>query len=545
MKKKLLIIITIFFLITLLGACDEEALEEELETEEITEEGEAEVIEADFGGTLRLAIPEMPNGNPFYKGSIEGMHLQQLIFESLVSFDEDFSIIGEIAKDWTFSDDGQVVELELHSDATWHDGEPLTTEDIVFTVETIKNIPKEKVSPRIYQNSVKHISDIRELENGNVQVSFTRPYSNAMETLTFPILPKHIFEGRPEALTGEDFPWIGSGVYKLKEMNVEEFTLQKVPEHYRLNPYIEKIHVRVVKDNIQRRELFKSGELDLYRNIYLDPSDLENMEDKKVHAFLSNHLEFVAFNFSTDSIAAGNRDFRRVLKQGIMKDQLIDEIYFGYALAAGTPIHQEHWLFNEDLKGQTEKLEEHEIQEIMEAEGFVYGEEGYWLDDNGVKLSLEILVNKSHRPRVMAAEVIKGQLQNLGFEIIIVEEELNRIDQRLQDGDYELYLGAWELAFLPDVSFAFHSNFVGESNFMNYGNEALDEVLEEVFRAKTQEEKKELFDELQSIIFEDLPVISLYFLQETYVSGTSLHGELNPISSNIFANIEQWFMETK
>ncbi len=545
MKKKLIMIFMTLLLITVLAACDEEAPEEAPENGDMEEEDEPGDLEADYGGTLRLAVSEITHGNPIYENPEEMIHIQQLIFESLVTFDEDLSIVGEIAEDWSFSEDGQIVELVLNSEVTWHDGEPFTVEDIEFTVDTIKNTPEESISHRVYQNSVRHISAVRELENGNVRIAFTRPFSNAMEALTFPVLPKHIFEENPELLTGEDFPWIGTGSYRLDERDTEGFTLKKHEDHYRLDPYIEEINVRIVENYDERKGLFQEGELDLFRSTYLDLAEHESDEEENVHAFLRNHLEFLAFNFEGNSLLGAHPEIRSILEEGINKEQLIEEIYFGYGVVAETPIHREHWLYNENLTDRESSLEDEGILEVMEDLGYQYGDENLWVDDNGESLSIEILVNENHGARVMAAEIIKEQLVQLGFDINLAKEDFSSIQQRLDDGNYELYFGAWDLAFLPDLSFAFHSDFAGRTNFMSYENEAMDEMLEEAFRAATQEEKKERFELLQEMIQEDLPIISLYFIQDTYLSGEALHEVLAPRATNIFAKQEQWFIETK
>jgi len=542
--KKLTMIFMALLLITVLVACDEEVPEEESETGELEEEENLEDLKADYGGTLRLAIPNVIEGNPIYENPEELMHIQELIFESLVTFNEDLSIIGEIAENWSFSEDGQVVELELHPEVTWHDGEPLTVEDIQFTVDTIKNTHEESISPRVYQNSVRHISAVRELENGNVRISFTRPFSNAMEALTFPILPKHLFDENRALLMGENFPWIGTGPYMLTERDSEGFTLQKVENHYRLDPFIEEIAVRIESDYEERKRLFEQGEIDLFRSTYLDMEGHEE-EEGNVHAFLRNHLEFIAFNFEGDSLFADHPEIRNIIEVGINKEQLIEEIYFGYGVAADTPVHREHWLYNEELSNPEETFDDEKIQVVMEDLGYQYGEENLWVNDNGESLTLEILVNGNHAPRVMAAEIIKEQLFQVGFDVSLITEDFPSIQQRLDDGNYELYFGAWELGYLPDLSFGFHSEFAGRTNFMHYRNDAMDALLEETFRSVSQEEKKGQFEALQAMIKEELPIISLYFLQDTLISGDALHGHLGPRATNIFANIEQWFIETK
>ncbi len=546
MIKKLTMILILFMtliLITFLTACDEEAPEEEAGKEE-SEKEESEEVEADYGGTLRLAVSEITYGNPIYQNPEKLYHVQQLIFESLVTFDEDQSIIGVVAKDWNFSEDGQVVELELHSDVTWHDGEPLTAEDIIFTVNTIKDAPQDRVNPRIYQNSIKHISFIRELENGNLEISFTRPFSNALEALTFPILPSHLLEEAPELLQGEDFPWVGTGPYKLSDRDSQGLTLIKYGDHKRKDPYIEEIHVQVEEDYNRRKRMFEEGELDLFRSAYLDPGSFENIEEEQIWELSTNSLEYLAFNYQSDSAFSQSAELRGIINQVINRDQLIEEVYFGFATAADIPVHRNHWLYSEDAS-EEEALEDEEFQQVMENLGYKQDDQQLWVDNSGENIIMEILVNENHRPRVMAAKILKEQMGQLGFEITLAEVDAMTVRQRLEKGDFTIYFGAWDLGFLPDLSFAFHSDFAGRTNFMHYINEDVDGILEEAFRAPDQEEKATQHQKLQEILREDQPIISLYYLQDTYIFGEALHGEFAPRANNIFANLENWFMETK
>lgn len=545
-KIKLKFLFLVFLIIMVITACNEESPGEEPdngENEEVEEEqGETE---PDYGGTMQLAVSGISHPNPIYNNPKEFFHIQQLIYESLVTFDRDRSIIPEIARNWSFSEDGRVLELELNPEVTWHDGEPFTVEDIAFTIDVIQNAPAENTSDQVYHNSIQHISSVQGLENGNVQITFTRPFSNALEALTFPLLPQHLFVEDPELLESEDFPWIGTGAYKLVGNNSEGFSLTKFEEHDRMDPFIENIEVQIEEDYDAKQQLFENGELDLLNIPYLDLEGYEGYNEEQVHNFTSNQLEFLAFNFELDHIVSDNPDIRKIIEAVISKDQVIEDVYFGLATKAKTPISPEHWLYKESLDSEDEALAEEEVQNVLKESGFEFGEDGLWVDENGEPLGFSILVNDNHLPRVLAAELIQEQLRLSGFDVSLEKDSFTNIQQRLEAGDFEVYFGAWELAFLPDLSFAFHSDYTGRSNFMNYINPELDNVLEEAFRAPTQEEKKAHYDTLQRTIAIERPIISLYFLQETYFSSDRLQGKLAPEAYNIFANMEEWFLETK
>jgi peptide/nickel transport system substrate-binding protein len=541
LKRKLLIIFMALLMITVLTACNDENGEEEGENGQVQEE---EAGDPTYGGSLRFAVPEVTHGNVLYQNPDELHHLHQLIFESLVTFDEDFSIIPQIAEDWSISEDGQVVEFVIPSDLTWHDGAPFTVEDIDFTVQAIKNAPEENISEHIYQNSIRHISYVRELENGNVEISFTRPFSSALEALTFAILPSHLFEDNSDLLESDDFPWVGTGAYRLEDRNQESITLTKFEDHNRKDPYIETIEVRIIEDYDEGMTMFEEGELDLFHSRYVDVTGNENVEEAQIHAFASMHFEFLAFNFQQNSPVSENSQIRRVLEEAVNREQVIEEAYFGYATATDTPIHPEHWLHHGDLS-QEEPIGDDELEQLMLEEGYERNDDGLWVDESGNTLELQILVNENHTPRVIAAEIIREQLNQNGFDVSLDQDSFDNIQGRLEEGDFDLYFGAWELGMLPDLSFAFHSDFALRTNFMHYENEEMDGIIEEAFRAPSQEAKQEQYQALQNAVRDDLPLISLYFLQDTYLVSEGVYGDISPRAHNIFANIEEWYMETE
>ncbi len=152
--------------------------------------------------------------------------------------------------------------------------------------------------------------------------------------------------------------------------------------------------------------------------------------------------------------------------------------------------------------------------------------------------------------------MIIEDLKTIGIEVIpqydtriddfnaqTAEKQWNNMIGKIRKGDFDLVLLGWELSLLPDLSFAFHSTQIDDgSNFINYKNENMDQLLVRAFRATTRAEKKNIYGEIQKLIVEDLPYVSLFFRNNAILIDDKIKGEIKPIYSNIYNNIDKWFI---
>jgi peptide/nickel transport system substrate-binding protein len=233
--------ISIFLIVLLtITACNSNV---DIEMEEVEDEIVEEYIPAD-GGALVLSTTRFETLNPIFNRNEDLFQIHHLIYESLVTFSEDMSISPLLAEKWELVNGGQSIDFTLRSGVKWHDGEVLTTDDVIFTFNVIKGNIKDVSRVSIYRQSLQSITDIVKVDENTIRVNFSKNVANGLEMMTFPILPKHIFEGNKiQRLKQDDFIIVGTGKYELKEYeNMRNIALIR-NDNYWSNKPLSLIHI--------------------------------------------------------------------------------------------------------------------------------------------------------------------------------------------------------------------------------------------------------------------------------------------------------------
>ncbi len=548
MKRKLLIGLTVAALVFLLTGCNDEEVEvtepEEQEEEIADEEETEEIQEPQYGGTLELGSVREESYHPYGIQSRESKDVYHFIFEGLMALDEEMEPRGQIARDYEVGEDGQSITFNLREDLQWHDGEEFTLQDLRFTLRWLREADSESLSPegKNAQRVAKQITDAREFEDGRVEVIFSRPFSNGLDSLTFWVLPQHIFEGREMNEITTDY-LVGSGPFKVSSGEIEEgLSLGKIENHPMMDSYIEEIHLRWFEDDETLEAAFQEREIDFLRAEHYGYMDSEEFETLYP---LGNHYEFLAFNHRDENVFTKEPELRRILSQLIDREELIDASYHGFGEAASIPIHPHHYLFedtsqNEDREELLGLWEEH-----LNRIGYQLGEDHLYETENNEVLRLRILVDEDRARQINSAMILAREFMELGVEVILEQRSDEEIIFDLDTGNYQSYLGAWTLSPVSDLSFAFHSTQVGHGNIHFYQSDGLDALIEDAFRAPDREMKMEKYRQIIEYLNREQPGIGLYFLKEPVVISQRVMGVDRLHPNNALYYMEEWFLESR
>lgn len=537
-NTKYLVIVFIIILALVMTAC---GTEEEINIPEEDIEETVEKYEAADGGTLKLAVTRFNTLNPLFNKNYSLFQIHHLIYEGLVTFDENMEIKPLLAQDWNKSTDGQSLQLTLRQDVNWHDGKPFTAEDVIFTINLIKgNINGNSV----FKGSLQQITDVREIQNGVINITFSKPFSNSLEVMTFPILPKHLFDGNDiNKLKSPDFPLVGTGSYKLDNYEtMRSIQLSRNDSYWGQKPYIEKIDITIVPDIEAQLMVFENGDIDLAQPTSIDWAKYTEKKNVNVHEYVSHNYEFLGFNFRKPIFRDSN--IRKAIAYSIDRHKLINNIYLGHGTVVDAPIYPLASIYDESQLQYGYNTEK--AIELLGDSGYTLnGENNLMLNENGVPLNLNLLVNNDNILREKTAFFIKEELEKIGIKLEVELLEWEEFNTRVNRGDFDILLGGWDLSYITDLSFAFHSSQVGGSNFIFYSNETMDELLETVIRAPNSTAKEEGYRQLQKHIIEELPYMSLFFKNGSIVVRNKVKGEFKPNNYNLFNGIEGWFINTK
>ena len=295
------------------------------------------------GGTLRVGRTAAPDSlNPGAQYIVESYDLTEQIYDALIGINLQNEPIPQLAREFSVSEDGTTWTFTLHEGAMWHDGQPVTSEDVAFTY----NMIREFSSFGLLTDYVSLIASIETPDPATVVIAFEGPVANTDERFSaIPILPKHIWDQFPDeasVLEFENAEMIGSGPFRLAEYRPGEFTrLAAVKDHYLSPPKIDELIFRVFGNDDAMVQALRAGEVDL-----IDPPRtvirvLQSDPNVTVVEGSALTLSDIMFNITDPAncpeeggICSGHpalRDVqvRRALAHATDKQQIIDVLVLG------------------------------------------------------------------------------------------------------------------------------------------------------------------------------------------------------------------------
>ncbi len=438
--------------------------------------------------SLTLTLPGQDWGYPspatFYPRG-PGYIRMSFLFDTLTWKDEN-GIIPWLADDWEVSEDGTQWTFTLHPGVRWHDGQPLTAGDVAFTFEYMK----EHVDAFKWFAIVEKVERAETVDDHTVVLHLKEPIAGFLVDVagTVPIIPQHIWEGvaDPAKFTGQEAV-VGSGPFRLVEYVKEEgrYIYEANPDYFKGAPLVDRLVFIEVQDEAMALKtgtvdagFFWGKEIDAVRELEADP-DLAVIEGPSFWV-----LQVV---FNTEKPPFDNVEFRRAIAHAIDRSQIVEQVTHNGAVVAnlGVLSPETDW-YNPDLP--TYEYDPSLSREI--------------LDDLGVNDLRITLLTTGQFAR--EAELIKADLEQVGIEVEIQSADWGTIDGLLKEGQFDLVLSG-------------HGGIANPSILQSptwpatvYRNEEYDRLFEEQSRTIDEEERRALVWQLQQVIADELPVLTLY-----------------------------------
>lgn len=298
------------------------------------------------GGTVRIGIGGSADSlNPGNGVLSEAYTLYELVYDTPIGITADGEYVPELATDWSVSEDGLTWTLTIREGATFHDGEPLTAEDIAYTMQLYKDtedFPFLASYPAIYDT-------IEAVDDTTIELTTAEPIGNFESTMVFIyVLPKHIWEAEDDPVAFENLDMIGSGPFKLTEFSQGEFAeLEANTGYWGTPPNVDGVIFQTISNADARVTALTTGEVDAITEFPATAvSTLQNAENVNVHIAdigAGGSLTDIIFNITTeencpeeDGVCSGHpalKDLavRRALAHALDKQQIIDVATLGTA----------------------------------------------------------------------------------------------------------------------------------------------------------------------------------------------------------------------
>ncbi|NLJ78764.1 MAG: peptide ABC transporter substrate-binding protein, partial [Tissierellia bacterium] len=307
-------------------------------------------------------------------------------------------------------------------------------------------------------------------------------------------------------------------------------------------PYIDYIVGRIFKDDELILTGFETGQLNLVMASD-DEWERYQRDNARVLEFISERYEFLGFNFSNPVFSGEQgRALRKAIAYGIDRQSIISDVHLGHAAQTDLPIHPNSWLLSDHANAYG--YDPSKAKEIIEG----IGTEG---------ISLRLITNSYNPIRLKVADMIAEDLENIGIEIIkdypesvpdnltdeMVDSQWMEVTNQISRGNFDMALTGWHLSPAQDLSFAFHSSQIRTgTNFIRYRNPGMDEALLIAFGESNEGNRLEAYREIEKIIIEDLPYVSLYFKNNALLIDEKVKGDIEPCFHNPYKNIRNWYI---
>lgn len=328
-----------------------------------------------------LAPPSPRFINPIYANSDIDRDLTELVYSGLMKYEDesDKKIIPDLAKEYKISEDGKIFEFYLKENLHWQDGQPLTADDVIFTVKTVQNYSlKSPLYGRWVDVEIEKISDL------GIRFELENPSPLFLENTTLKIIPKHIWQGISAEnfhLSTNNLKATGSGPYKLKKINQEKqdkeekivsIELTANPYYHGASPNIEEIIFYFFETEESLVSAFNAGQVKGFT--LADPArTINNLKNNNSNEYRFSLPRYYALFFNLEnSKILQNKNIREVLNCVINKEKIINDILLGRAEPVDSPILPE--IYGLENPEETCLLNKEEVIKVLESEGFLLGE---------------------------------------------------------------------------------------------------------------------------------------------------------------------------
>lgn len=500
-------------------------------------------------GTLQRLNPVLDSYN-----SVD-QDVDRLLFSRLLTFDEHGMPVADLAKTWGNSKDGTIYTVELNPDARWHDGEPVTTADVVFTIELLRN--GGTLVPQDLQDLWKDV-EVIDLSPTVMQFKLPEAFAPFLDYLSFGIVPAHLLNGKSiDEINTMDFNLnpVGSGPYQFDHLIVEDeqivgVALKSFEDYYKKVPYIDQIIFRYYPDGAAAMQAYEDQMVNGIGRISDDTLNGALAEpDLGLYTARLPEMSLVFLNLNKPELPFfGIAEIRRALYMGINRQYLLDKVLNGQGLLANGPIFPESWAYYDAVEKVS--YDPQRAKQLLNDNGYQLPVEGgaVRVDEKGSELSFTLLYPDTDLHRNLA-EAIQRDWQALGVGVNLEAVPYDQlINVRLANRDYDAALADLSFPQTPDPDpYPFWDSVqaTGGQNYSQWNNNIVSQYLEEARVTPDRDARIRYYRSFQVIFAEELPALPLYYPVYTYGVDRQIQGiRMGPIlqPSDRFTTILDWFL---
>ncbi|MCB0195292.1 MAG: peptide ABC transporter substrate-binding protein [Anaerolineae bacterium] len=504
----------------------------------------------DVGGTYSEGVigqPQFINPLLMQYNQVD-QDLSALIFNGLTSMDGQGNLEPDLAKSWDVSEDGLSYTFRLRTDVRWHDGQPFSAEDVLFTISLMQDpeFPGAPYLKRLWQTVT-----VEQVDSYTVRFTLPEPFPAFIEYTRIGMLPKHVLGDMPARdLLNHPFNVkpIGTGPFKLSDVNAQFARLLSNPLYVEKKPRLAQIALRFYNSFEDTLTAYEKGEIQGIASIPpANIAEVQQMETLSLYTSILSGYYIVYLNLQAPNSAPYFQEVevRRALSQALDRESIINEALNGQGLVANGPILPRSWAY--DPNQMKTEFSPDAAKALLEQSGWVDTNGDGIREKEGVPLAFNLLVGDDPS-KIAVAEALSEQWQQIGVSATVKATEQG-LGENLVKHNYQAALAEVLLAGDPDPYPFWHQTQIDDGqNYSGWDNTDASVLLEEARTLQDQGRRNDYYFEFQRIFADEVPSLVLFHPAYTYgvdeeVLGVQLPALSNP--SDRFRTVTNWYTLTR
>jgi peptide/nickel transport system substrate-binding protein len=453
-----------------------------------------------------------------------------LIYETLLFFNrEDGSIHPWLASSYQFSPDGKTLTFTLHSNVQWSDGQPFTSDDVVFTLDLMHQYP-DADGNGLWQD----IASVANPDAHTVIVTLKHPASPDLWYLagqTY-IVPKHLWSNVGDPAKYANPNPVGTGPYLLKSFTPQLIDYTRNPHYWQAEPAVQEVRYPAFDSNTSAELLLSQGNVD-WTGLYTPNIQQTFVSRDPAH----NHYWFPAASVQTLYLNTAEYPFnllpiRQAISMAIDRDQLYKVGENGYEPPASPtdlvlPAQQSYLAPN--YANLTFTVNDAQANSLIQSQGFHKGSDGIYVDSKGKRLSFQLNVVTGWTDWVSDCQIIQQELKQIGIDVQVNAISFNSYYSAMQLGKFDMVMSWTDPGPTPYYLYnaMLNSNNtapIGQaatSNFERWSDKQTDALLKQYATSVDPNVQKQAIEGLEQIMVNKLPTIPLVYNATWYEYSTA------------------------
>ncbi len=499
------------------------------------------------GGTAVIAVStDFQAFNPVVNTATTTDDINKhMLFTPLIQYDEKLNPVPWLAERWDLTD--SAVTFHLRGDVKWHDGRPVTAEDVKFTFDLAKDSATASLLGSAYLNMVR---DATVVDPRTIRFTFVAPHAQALEDFWWAPVPKHLLENVPPGELNQhayNRNPVGSGPFRFVEWRPNaSLTLaanDSFPAGLGGRPHLDRVVFRIIPEATTMVTELIGGTSDVI-GYTLQPDQAQQIQNQpgvELRHYPYREFTFIAWNHRRPLFA--DAAVRRALTMAVDRGQIIQGLMHQFAQPASgmippwSPMYtaQEPLPFN---PAQARQLLAQAGWRDTNADGIV--------DKGGQPFRFTLMVNSANRLHGDMATVIQRQLRDVGVQVDIRPAEFQSMLQQYKGREYDAVIANWLLdTFRVDPTPLFscaQARIANSANRTSYCNPQADQLMDQGLRSTDAAQAKQVWQRFSQLLQQDQPVTFLYWTEDLAGVGPRVRNVTMDARSKI-VNIRQWWKQ--